>query len=195
MAPRKRSEILACEICPTGQVRLGTLMSETRQGNNLVKAASAISSRRVKAARFSMMPLSRRSTAVDSPFTNLFDRSAMASNIGLTFEGELAIAFNISAVAACCSRASLRSSLGPEAGRRLTGAAAGAMWRLGLAVLRPFDGFPLRLSPRSSCRPFLMAAPFPPPGSRRASYRAKPSFRKGRLGWGRRLPAKQSDVR
>ena len=52
--------------------------------------------------------------------------------------------FNISAVAACCSRASFRSLLGPEAERRLTRVAAGAMRRLVLAVLRPFAGLALR---------------------------------------------------
>ena len=47
--------------------------------------------------------------------------------------------FNISAVAACCSRASFRSLLGSEAGgRRLTRVAAGAMRGLVLVVLRPF---------------------------------------------------------
>ena len=75
---------------------------------------------------------------------------------------------------------------------------SGGRWRnagLGLGGLAALC-WALRcgLSPRSSCRPFLMAAPYPPPGSRRASYRARPSFRKGRIGLSRRLPAGQADV-
>ena len=46
--------------------------------------------------------------------------------------------FNISAVAACCSRASFRSLLGSEIERRLTRLAAGAVRRLVLVLLRPF---------------------------------------------------------
>ena len=68
----------------------------------------------------------------------------MASNTGCTSDGEEAITFNISAVAACCSRASLRSLLGPETERRLSRVAAGAMGRLVLVVLRPFAALALR---------------------------------------------------
>src|SRR5438874_47507 len=48
------------------------------------------------------------------------------------------------ACAACCSRASFRSSLGSEAGPRLARVAAGAMRRLVLVVLRPFAVLALR---------------------------------------------------
>ena len=61
--------------------------------------------------------------------------ATMASNTGCTSSGELAMTFNISAVAACCSRASFRSLLGPETERRLTRVAAGAMRALGLGGL------------------------------------------------------------
>src|SRR5258707_241222 len=59
----------------------------------------------------------------------------MASNTGCTSDGELAITFNISAVAACCARASVRSLLGREVDRRLT-LGVDAMRRL--VTLRPF---------------------------------------------------------
>src|SRR6516225_1143510 len=39
-----------------------------------------------------------------------------------------------------------------------------------------------------------MAAPFPPPGSTRPSYRAKPLFWKGRTSQNRALPTAQIDV-
>src|SRR6478735_9205208 len=68
----------------------------------------------------------------------------IASNPGCTSDGELAMTFNISAVAACCSRASFRSLLGPETERRLTRVAAGAVRGLVLVVLRPFAGPALR---------------------------------------------------
>ena len=58
-------------------------------------------------------------------------------------EGEEAMTFNISAVAACCSRASFRSLLGPDSERRLARVAVGAMRRLFLVVLRPFAGLAL----------------------------------------------------
>ena len=58
----------------------------------------------------------------------------------------------ISAVAACCWRASLRSLAAVETERRLTRLAAGAIRRLVLVVLRPFAGlarlaFALRVLP------------------------------------------------
>src|SRR6185436_19175236 len=68
---------------------------------------------------------------------------AIASNTGCTSDGELAMTFNISAVAACCSRASFSSLLGSEIERRLTRAAAGAMGRLVLVFLRSFAGLAL----------------------------------------------------
>ena len=52
--------------------------------------------------------------------------------------------FRISAVAACCSRASVRSLLGSEIERRLTRVAAGAMRGLVLVVLRPYAGLASR---------------------------------------------------
>src|SRR6478609_1955208 len=69
---------------------------------------------------------------------------AIASNTGRTSDVESAMTFKISAVAACCSRASFRSVLGPDTERRLTRLGAGAMRRLVLEVLRSFDGFALR---------------------------------------------------
>ena len=55
--------------------------------------------------------------------------------------------------------------------------------RKGAIIFACFSSHSHRGGP--SCRPFLMAAPYPPPGSRRASYRAKPSFWKGRISQGR----------
>src|SRR6185436_7864693 len=90
------------------------------------------------------MPPTNRYTAVDKPPISLSALATIASNTGCTSDGELAMTFNISAVAACCSRASFRSVLGSEAGRRLTRVAAGAMRGLVLVVLRPFAGLALR---------------------------------------------------
>ena len=81
---------------------------------------------------------------VEKPPISLSALATMASNTGCTSEGELAMTFNISAVAACCSRASFRSLLGSETERRLTRVAAGAMRGLVLVVLRPFAGLALR---------------------------------------------------
>src|SRR5882672_2773992 len=80
----------------------------------------------------------KRSTVVEKAPRRRFALAAMASNTGCTSDGELAITFRMSAVAACCSRASFRSLLGPETERRLTGVAAGAMRRLVLAGLWSF---------------------------------------------------------
>src|SRR3954454_10243858 len=90
------------------------------------------------------MPSMKRSTAVEYPPINRFALAAMASKTGWTSSGELAMTFNISAVAACCARASFRSLLGLETEGRLTRAAAGAMGRLVFAILRPFAGLALR---------------------------------------------------
>src|SRR5258708_27664692 len=89
-----------------------------------------------------MLPTTRY-TAVEKPPISLSALDTMAANTGCTSDGELAITFNISAVAACCSRASFRSLLGRETERRLM-VGAGAMRRLVLAVLRPFAGLALR---------------------------------------------------
>src|SRR5436190_2342895 len=112
-----------------------------------------------------------RWTAVEyAPISRLaFD--AMASNTGCTSDGELAMTFNISAVAACCSRASFRSLLGPET-ERLTRVAAGAMRRLVLVVLRPFAGLALRAFASLVLLPVLDGRAIAAPRSRSASYRA-----------------------
>src|SRR5262245_52420700 len=52
--------------------------------------------------------------------------------------------FNMSAVAACCARASFRSLRGPATERCLTRAAAGAVWCLALGGSRLFAGGALR---------------------------------------------------
>src|SRR3954467_3748203 len=90
------------------------------------------------------MPPTNRYTPVEKPPISLSALATMASKTGCTLSGELAITFRISAVAACCSRASFSSLLGPETERRLTRVAAGAMRRLVLVVLRPFAGLALR---------------------------------------------------
>src|SRR2546430_15963456 len=84
-----------------------------------------------------------RWTAVENPPISRLALEAIASNTGCTSDGELAMTFNISAVAACCSRASFRSCLGPETERRLARMAASAIGRLFLVVLRPFAGLAL----------------------------------------------------
>src|ERR1043165_5373157 len=82
-----------------------------------------------------------RVTVAEWPPDSRFALSAMASNTGCTSDGELAITFNIAAVAACCSRAASRSLAAPETERlaRVAGAA-----RLVLAALRRFAGLALR---------------------------------------------------
>src|SRR4051794_7045781 len=89
------------------------------------------------------MPSTKRYTPAEKPPINRVALVTMASNTGCTSDGELAITFNISAVAACCSRASWRSLIVSEA-VRLPRAAAGAVRRLALVVLRPFVGPALR---------------------------------------------------
>src|SRR4051812_28632451 len=91
-------------------------------------------------------------------------RLTMTSNTGWTSEGELAMTFNISAVAACCSRAFLSSLLGPE--RRLTRVAAGALRPLVLVVLRPFAGVALRPFALLVLPPVIDGRVISPPGSR-----------------------------
>src|SRR4051812_35387888 len=109
----------------------------------------------------------------------------MASSTGCTLSGELAMTFNISAVAACCSRASFSSLLGPETERRLTRVAADAMRRFVLVVLRPFAGLALRAFASLVLPPVLDGRAIAAPRSRSASYRAKRSFWKGRINQGR----------
>src|SRR5215212_11114111 len=109
------------------------------------------------------MPSTMRYSADVWPPSNRLALLTIASNTGCTSDGELAMTFNISAVAACCARASFRSMLGPEAERRLARVAAGAMLRLVLVLLRPFNGLALRvfaalfLPPVLDCR--AIAAP------------------------------------
>ena len=104
----------------------------------------SVSGRAPRAAPKCSSSPSNRVTKTDHASSRLIARSATASSTGCTSRGELAMTFNISAVAACCSRASFRSLLGSETERRLTRVAAGAMRRLVLAVLRPFAGLALR---------------------------------------------------
>src|SRR5438552_6891619 len=113
------------------------------RGNEAFNAWSDAVSVDVNATRC-CMPSTNRNTAPENPPSSRLAFDAMASNTGCTSDGELAMTFNISAVAACCSRASFSSLLGPETERRLTRVAAGAIRRLVLAVLRPFAGLALR---------------------------------------------------
>ena len=78
------------------------------------------------------------------PADQTFDAGRDSLEHRLYIVGELAMTFNISAVAACCSRASFRSLLGSEIERGLTRVAAAAMRALVLVVLRPFAGLALR---------------------------------------------------
>src|SRR3954464_9130189 len=106
----------------------------------------------------------------------------MALNTGWTSSGELAMSFNISAVAACCSRASFRSLPGSETERRLSRLAVGGMRRLALAALWPLSGPALRAFIFLVLLVLVDGRAISVPRSRRASYRAKPSVRKGGLG-------------
>src|SRR5436305_11636029 len=83
-------------------------------------------------------------TTVDKPPIRRLALAAIASNTGCTSDGELAMIFSISAVAACCSRASFRSWLGVAAKGCVAGVAAGAMRCLVLLTFRPFAGLALR---------------------------------------------------
>src|SRR5258707_13290455 len=114
-----------------------------------------------------------RWTAVENPPISRLAFEAMASNTGCTSDGELAMIFNISAVAACCSRASFRSSLGPDTERRLARVAAGPMRRLVLVVLRPFVGLALLAFALLVLPPVLDGRAISVPRVRRASYRAR----------------------
>src|SRR5438309_4647234 len=87
----------------------------------------------------------KRNTEVEKPPIIRLALVAMALNTGCRSSGELAMTFNISAVAACCSRASLRSLLKPEIERRLTWRAVDTMLRLALAALPLFSGPALRV--------------------------------------------------
>src|SRR4029079_9052607 len=138
------------------------------------------------------MPPTNRYTPVVKPPISLSAFATMASNTGCTSDGELAMTFNISAVAACCSRASFRSLLGPDSERRLARVAVGAMRRLFLVVLRPFAGLALLVF---ALPPVFDGRAISAPRSGRASYRARPCFRKGRIGLSRRLPTRQADFR
>src|SRR3954454_4552584 len=90
------------------------------------------------------MPSMKRKTVVEKPPSRRLALAAIASNTGCTSDGELAMTFNISAVAACCARASFRSLLGSEIERRLTRVAAGGARLLLLVALRPFAALAFR---------------------------------------------------
>src|SRR6516225_4838278 len=104
----------------------------------------------------------------------------MASNTGFTSLGELAMTFNISAVAACFSRASFNSLPRPETDERFDRMVVGATRRLVLAGLRPFTELTLRVF-AAVLPPVLDGrAISAPKGQQGPSYRAKPPFWKGR---------------
>src|SRR4051812_29022566 len=86
------------------------------------------------------MPSMKRNTTAEKPPISLLALPAIASNTGCTSDGELAMIFNTSAVAACCSRASFRSWLGLEAEGRFSGVAAAAMRCLAFVLFRPCAG-------------------------------------------------------
>src|SRR6516225_1571764 len=101
----------------------------------------------------------------------------MASNTGCTSPGELAMTFNISAVAACCSRASFNSLPRFE---RFNGAAVVALRRrLVLVGLRPLIERALRVFVALALPPVFDGRVMSAPRSTRPSYRAKPSRWKG----------------
>src|SRR3954469_8955616 len=106
-----------------------------------------------------------RWTAVEKPPISRLALEAIASNTGCTSEGEQAMTFNISAVAACCSRASFRSLLGSEAGGRLARVAAGAVrgLGLGLVVLRRLARLVLRAFALLALPPVLDGRAISPP--------------------------------
>src|SRR5215471_5816923 len=91
-----------------------------------------------------MSPITRVTTAVWAA-NKRFALWAIASNTGCTSPGELAMTFNISAVAACCSRASFNSLPRVESEERFGRMAVGAMRRLVLPGLRPFGELALRV--------------------------------------------------
>src|SRR3954452_17283161 len=126
----------------------------------------------------------KRNTAAEKPPSRRFALSTMASNTGCTSDGDLAMTFNISAVAACCSRASFRSLLGSETGPLLARLAAGAMRGLVLFVLRPFSGPALRAFASLVLLPFLDARAITAPKDKEAYLNGlnRPSGRGG-LGW------------
>src|SRR3954463_446472 len=90
------------------------------------------------------MPSTMRYSADVWPPSNRLALLTIASNTGCTSDGELAMTFNISAVAACCSRASFRSLLGLDAERRFAPVAAVGVRCLVLLTFRPFAGLALR---------------------------------------------------
>src|SRR5215470_6406780 len=91
------------------------------------------------------MPSMKRNTPAVCPPIRRLALAAIASKTGCTSDGELAITFRISAVAACCSRASVNSLLRLEAEERFDRTAVGAIRRLVLPDLRPFNEPALRV--------------------------------------------------
>src|SRR4051812_8968567 len=128
------------------------------------------------------MPSMKRNTTAEKPPISLLALPAIASNTGCTSDGELAMIFNISAVAPCCSRASIRSLLGPEAEQRLARVAAAGMRCWVLVVLRPFARLALRGFASLVLPPVFDGRAISAPDVKKASYRVKAVLRKGRLG-------------
>ena len=84
-------------------------MSASGLGNDACRASSAAGFVRVNATK-NIVPSTKRHTVVEIPPSRLFAVVAIASKTGCTSEGELAITFNISAVAVCRSSACCVSS-------------------------------------------------------------------------------------
>src|SRR5262245_1027857 len=92
-----------------------------------------------------MKSSTNRYTPAEKPPISRAALATMASNTGCTLEGELAMTFNISAVAACCSRASFNSLPRPWTEARFGRLAGGTMRRLVVAGLRPLAEPALRV--------------------------------------------------
>ena len=135
------------------------------------------------------MSSTKRSTVVERPPTSRWALDAMASNTGCTSYGELAMTFNISAVAACCSRASFRSLFGSEAERRLARVAAGAM-RVGLGGLAALRGLALRVFASLVLPPVLDGRAISAPRDKKCILSGKTVLQEGgELGLSRIMPA------
>src|SRR4051794_6358524 len=110
-------------------------------------------------------------------------RSTMTSNTGCTSDGELAMIFNISAVAACCSRAAFKSWLELEAERRMGRLAAAAMRCLALVPFRPFAGLALRAFATLVLPPFLDGRVISAPKVKKRILSVETVIQEGGLGW------------
>ena len=98
----------------------------------------------VVAARWTKSSTNRYTPAEKPPISRAA-LTTMASKTGCTSPGELAMTFNISAVAACCSRASCNSLARAETIERFDRAGVVAVRRLVLAGLRVFAELTLRV--------------------------------------------------